>query len=228
MGSEMCIRDRSLTVYEIQPSSAAPHTSKNTPSPTHPPDNAYVPEDHPRVYFSTLARHSKADVVAAHLSEFGSDLVSGTALMDDASFTTRIGIHSGVRATRSLMAVALPDSGSPQTFITASCWQHIVNAGAADDHCITVSPRVFGGLGSSTAVTVDQSVRLSVQFFDDTGPTARLAVWALLVPDGSMSVDVLLGRDSWLRFSTHTYTTDSPVSNRPLTGRLKLGHLDTD
>ena len=77
-------------------------------------------------------------------------------------------------------------------------------------------------------VTVDQSVRLSVQFFDDSGPTARFAVWALLVPDDSMSVDVLLGRDSWLLFATHTYTTDSPVSNRPLSGRLKLGHLDTD
>ena len=67
-----------------------------------------------------------------------------------------------------------------------------------------------------------------MQFFDDSGPTARLAVWALLVPDDSMSVDVLLGRDSWLRFATHTYTTDSPVSNRPLSGRLKLGHIDTD
>ena len=43
-----------------------------------------------------------------------------------------------------------------------------------------------------------------------------------------MSVDVLLGRDSWLRFSTDTYTTDSPVSSRPLTGRLKLGHFDAD
>ena len=111
--------------------------------------------------------------------------------MDDASFTTRIGIHSGVHATRCLMAVALPDSGSPQTFITAGCWQHMVNAGAADDHCIsTVSPLVFDGFGSSSFATVDQSVRLSVQFFHDTGPTARLAVWALLVPDGSMLVDV--------------------------------------
>ncbi|CAM9529205.1 unnamed protein product, partial [Sphacelaria rigidula] len=106
------------------------------------------------------------------------------------------------------MAVAIPDTGSPQNFITASCWQHMMNAGAADKHCLsTVRPRVFGGFGASTPLTVDQSVRLSVRFFDDAGPTARLAVWALIVPDGSMSVDVLLGRDSWLRFSTHTYTT---------------------
>ncbi|CAN0096680.1 unnamed protein product, partial [Sphacelaria rigidula] len=117
----------------------------------------------------------------------------------------------------------------PQTLITASCWQQMINAGAADEHCLsTLHPRVFGGFGSSTSLTVNQSVRLSIQFYQDTTPTARLSVWALIVPDGSMSFDVLLGRDRWLRFSTHTYTTDTPVPNRPVTGKLSLGHFDTD
>ena len=87
---------------------------------------------------------------------------------------------------------------------------------------------MFGGFGASTTLTANQSVRLSVQFYHDTTPTARLSVWALIVPDGSMSFDVLLGRDSWLRFSTHTYTSDKPVPNRPVTGKLHLGHFDND
>ncbi|CAM9838987.1 unnamed protein product, partial [Sphacelaria rigidula] len=77
-----------------------------------------------------------------------------------------IGLHSGARASCHLIALALPDSGSPQTFITASCWQQMINAGAADEHCLsTVHPRVFGGFGSSTSLTVNQSVRQSVQFY---------------------------------------------------------------
>ena len=91
-----------------------------------------------------------------------------------------------------------------------------------------VNPRIFGGFGASTTPTVNQSVRLSVRFYQDATPTARLSAWALIAPDGSMSLDVSLGRDSWLRFSTHTYTSDKPVPNRPVTGKLRLGHFDND
>ena len=59
-------------------------------------------------------------MAAAQLLEFGPDLDSGTALMDYASFTTRIGIHSGVHATRSLRAAALPDSARVATGVPAT------------------------------------------------------------------------------------------------------------
>ena len=87
------------------------------------------------------------------LPEFGPDLTSGVVSIDDASFTTRVGLHSGSCAIRQLMALAPPDSGSPQTFISASCWQEMLRTGAADDRCVSsVPPRTFGGFGSDATL----------------------------------------------------------------------------
>ena len=90
----------------------------------------------------------------------------------------------------------------------------------------SVPPRTFGGFGSDATLSVTHAVRLSVQFFDDLRPTAQLSVWALIVPHQAMAFDVLLGRDSWQRFSTHPYTVEPSPPHSPKTGKLQLGHLD--
>lgn len=59
-------------------------------------------------------------------------------------------------------------------------------------------PRSWGGFPESAPRTLVVSVRLSVQFFYDDEPTASLAVWAYIVPDGAMGHSILFGRDSWM------------------------------
>lgn len=67
-----------------------------------------------------------------------------------------------------------------------------------------------------------------MQFYDTKTPTAQLAVWAVVVPNGTMRYDVLLGRDSWMRFNTHTYTSLTDRLRLPTIGKLALGHFDGD
>lgn len=69
------------------------------------------------------------------LPEKGPDLISGTIAMDNASFTAWFGLHSGPQAGYKLLSVVLPESGSPQTFITESCWKPKVTEPAADSSC---------------------------------------------------------------------------------------------
>ena len=52
------------------------------------------------------------------LPEHGPDLVGGTITLDDASFTTKITVHSGTTASTVFGCVALLDTGFPQTFIS--------------------------------------------------------------------------------------------------------------
>ena len=51
------------------------------------------------------------------LSEHGSFLVGSTIILDDASFTTKITIHSGAGVLVPLGWVTLLDTGSPKNFI---------------------------------------------------------------------------------------------------------------
>ena len=68
-------------------------------------------------------------------------------------------------------------------------------------------------------------VRLSVQFLRKHIPTASLAVWAYVVDDGVMQHDVLLGRDSWMRFNDRSYRNlSSQRSSDAAMGKLTLDH----
>lgn len=112
-----------------------------------------IPQDHSRVYLdNTVQEMPRKDVDL--IREFGLDLTGGVVTLDDASFTTTIGLHHGSCASRRLMALAIPDAGPPQTFITTSCWNGMLRTGATDDECLSsVSPRTFGGFGPGTTLS---------------------------------------------------------------------------
>lgn len=100
------------------------------------------------------------------------------------------------------------------------------SAGAASSLFETrTTPRCWGGFGESALLQTSISVRLSVQFLRRKFPTASLAVWAYVVPGGAIHHDVLLGRDSWMRFIDRSYRT--LASKRPgdrVFGELTLAH----
>ena len=66
------------------------------------------------------------------------------------------------------------------------------------------APRSWGGFGESAYLQTSTSVRLSVHFFRADERACSLAVWACVVPPSVMQHAVLLGRDSWMRFSNHS------------------------
>ena len=160
-------------IYEIDDdqSSCATHPSRptvNSGEPSEPP--AY----HPPSVFAV----SSGDPDQYTLAEHGPDLVGGKVSVDPATFTTRVALHCGPYATTPAKCVSLLDSGSPQTFICESMWEHMKQVGAASDVCeITTQPRVWGGFGDSTTpLTTRKSVRLIVQFLHNTDRSASLAV----------------------------------------------------
>ena len=65
------------------------------------------------------------------LAKQGPSLLGGIYTVDDASFTTRIKFHSGPTATTRYHLIALPDTGSPQTFLAAEAWARMKTCGAA-------------------------------------------------------------------------------------------------
>ena len=69
-----------------------------------------------------------------------------------------------------------------------------------------VPPRSWGNFDKSAPLLTSTSVRLSIQFRHGDTPSAELAVWACIVPGGTMQHPVLLKRDSWMRFAKRTYT----------------------
>ena len=102
----------------------------------------------------------------------------------------------------------------------------MVRSGAASTICETQTPpRSWGGFGKSPPLQTSATVRLSVQFLHEDEPTASLAVWAYIVPPEAMQHDVLLGRDSWMRFGERSYRTlpPRPRDNRVF-GELTLSH----
>ena len=146
------------------------------------------------------------------LPEHGPCLVGGTVTLDDVSFTAKIAIHSGGDAMVPYSCVALLDTGSPQTFIRHDVLDRMLSVGAASAACEwPCNPRSWGGFVESVPLRTSTSIRLSVQFFRNNDPTCSLAVWAYVVPSSVMQHDVLLGRDSWMRFNTCLlYTSPSP------------------
>ena len=72
------------------------------------------------IWVSAVApRLSLSDTLPHPIADYGPGLMNGIANVDDASFATRIKVHSGPPAPSRDGLVALLDTGSPQTFISA-------------------------------------------------------------------------------------------------------------
>lgn len=156
------------------------------------------------------------------IAEFGSDLVSGTATIHEASFATIVGLHSGPESRFQLLCLALPGSGSPRMVVSESVWNLVRATGAAAIHSeYTARRRTWGGFGTSPPLSTSKSVRLSVHLYEDTTPMARSAVSAFVEPEGTVTHDLLLGRDSWMRYNTHTYNT--LTNGSPIMGNVDIG-----
>ena len=141
------------------------------------------------------------------IAEHGPGLTNGVATVDDASFTTRIKVHSGPSASHRYRLVALLDTGSPQIFISAEVWACMKASNAASTICEQhAPPRSRGDLGKSAPLLTSTSVRPNIQFLHGNTPSAELVVWACIVTHGTKQHPVLLGRDSWMRFDQRTYT----------------------
>ena len=169
----------------------------------------YAPKDHDPTVLTVQA----PPLLDPPLPEMGPCLVDGIVTVDDASFTTRVHIHSGPTATTTFPCVALLDTGSPQSFINEGAWRQLQTAGAGTPSSERVStPRSWGGFGTSAPLRTSRSIRLSVQFLRGDRSTASLAVWAYIVPESAMSHAVLLGRDSWMRFNSRRYSRPSDDS----------------
>ena len=143
--------------------------------------------------------------------------------MDDSSFNTKTRIHSGPVAVQ-LGCVALLDTSSPQTFINTHALESMKRAGAASAICERhTPPRSWGEFGKSPLLQTSTALRFSVQFFHDDHPTASLAECAFVVPAEAMQHDVLLRRDSWMRFNDRPYRKLAPrPGNIRVLGELTL------
>ena len=144
-------------------------------------------------------------------------------------------VHSGPTAAKSCKLVALLETGSPQSFIAAAAVEQLNASRSETDECERQnSPRSWTGFGTSTPLSTSVFIRLSIQFKHHQTPTAALAVWACVVPAGTMQHPILLGRDSWMRFERCSYTTLPRQPQlphqppQPTRGELSLHHHDTN
>ena len=158
------------------------------------------------------------------LSEHGPYLVGGTVALDAVSFTTKLAIHRGGDAIAPYRCVALRDTGSPQTFFRRDVLDLMLLVGTASAACERpCSPRSWGGFGESLQTST--IICLSVQFFRYHEPTCSLAIWACVIPPSVMEHDVMLARDSWMRFNTRSYRALPPRPHDNLFfGQLTLSH----
>ena len=102
----------------------------------------------------------------------------------------------------------------------------MVRSGTATTICETQTPlRSWGGFGELPPLQTFTTVRLSVYFLHNDQPASSPEVWTYIVPSEAMQHAVLLGRDSWMRFSERSYRTlpPRPSDNRVL-GNLTLSH----
>lgn len=80
--------------------------------------------------------------------------------MDNASFTTRVDLHTGITATFHILSLALPDRGSSQTFISESFWEQMLAAGAANSHYQReVEPGNRGRIVTGSWLAYDSEIR---------------------------------------------------------------------
>lgn len=67
------------------------------------------------------------------IPEQGSDLGSGTVLMDGDYFTFRARLHDGLTSTFSFLTTTLLDTGSPASFVSTSVVDSTTAAGELSD-----------------------------------------------------------------------------------------------
>ena len=182
-----------------------------------------VPDDHtPEVLLAQEPR-----IGAPLIPEQGPDLVSGVVTMDDATFATLLSLHSGVSTTSRFNCRALLDTGSPQSFIHQGAFDQMVATGAADASCVrSTTPRTWSGFRSRQLLSTHRQARMTVQFNHNGSPSASLAVWMYIVPNETMRCPLLLGRDSWMRFHSHSYQTLSAQPDGRIFGELTLSLCD--
>ena len=86
------------------------------------------------------------------LPEHGPCLFGGIITLDDASFTTKVAVHSGANTLAPCGCVALLDTGSPQTFVRHDVLDRMLSVGAAFVACERrCAPRSWGGFGCPSA-----------------------------------------------------------------------------
>ena len=160
------------------------------------------------------------------LPEHGPCLVDGIITLDDASFTTKIAVHSGGNAVAPYGCLALLETVSPQTVIRRNVLDRMLSVGAASVSCEpNCAHRSWGGFAQSAPLQSSTSIRLRVQFFRADEPTCSLAVWTCVVPPSVMQHAVRLGRHSWMHFNNRTYRSLPPrPSGHRIFGELELSH----
>ena len=91
-------------------------------------------------------------------------------------------------------------------------------------HLRTTHPTEVLGGGSAGPASPNLHYNvLKRPFFHGDRPTASLAVWAYVVSAEAMQLDVLLERDSWMRFNDRSYRTLPPrPGNNRVWGELML------
>ena len=65
---------------------------------------------------------------------------------------------------------------------------------------------------------------MTIQFYHNNTLSASLAVWMYMVPNKAMQCPLLIGRDSWMRFHTHSYQMLAPTHDGRILGELTLSH----
>ena len=134
-------------------------------------------------------------------------------------FTVELTPSRPIVAWRSLRLVPHKRLSDATYWIACTRWgQHALR----ERNC---APRFWGGSGESAPLQTSISIRLSVQFFPADEPTCSLVVWACVVPALVMQHEVLLGRDSWMRFNNRTYRFVPPrAMDHRMFGEIELSH----
>ena len=150
------------------------------------------------------------------LSEHGPCFVGGIIPLDDASFTTKITVHSGANTFAPFGCVALLDTGSPQTLIRRNVLDRMLSVGAASTARERKSAsRSWGGVGEFAPLQTLTSVRLRLDFFRAEELRRSLAVWSCVV------------RPSVIHFTNCSYRSLSPrPSDHRIFGELDLSQND--
>ena len=165
-----------------------------------------VPVFHPKRV--CLVRGERAD----YISEF-TRAVGGEVILDRRDHTAKIRLFGGSKALQTRACTALLDTGSPASFIEEKVWQEMLACGSdSGDGRTEIAPKTWVGFHGVPLIT-SSYVRLNIQLENikktDQGsvrsPTVCLVVFAHVVPEEAMTVDVFLGRDSWSPFPIRIY-----------------------
>eukprot|EP00752_Nemacystus_decipiens_P012512 g11082.t1 len=119
-------------------------------------------------------------------------------------------------------------SGSSSSSSSNALGTMIASGAVTDKYITTSAERCWGGFGSAKPLTTSKMVRLTVQFYHENEPTASLAVWAHVAPAGSMDNPLLLGRDSYMRFTNRGYRKlpTPPGRHHRVKGEYTFNHHD--